>query len=324
MEPPDHRTQRAPDQTPDHATQATGLVAEGHGRVDGVVGRHHLALLEVAAFAHFAALLQLALLHHVAHGRTTLNDNEAVGLLNQHAQHRHGGLQVGAPEHAPPVGVLILDHGDRAHGLVALLELAVGIGGRGAAGRTGSRRLGAGVAHVHGRGQAARQQRGRGSQGAQVQSPHVYPPSGQSVASDCRDGPLPGISQNDKRLHRPCTPLAPSTTPTNPITPLHAPCRTPPPRLGPDGRDGPCVASNRRPSRSAWPWCWRSLALPTSMSVRRHCWQMCRAFVSATCPGTPTRSRRKRCACMRCCTKRRRMGPLAPCLPTSVPDTRSS
>src|SRR5690606_22756829 len=71
------------------AAATTGLAGEVHGWAHGVVGSDHLTLLEVAAGAALIATREIAFAHHVVHGPAALHDDEAVGLLDHQAQHRH-------------------------------------------------------------------------------------------------------------------------------------------------------------------------------------------------------------------------------------------
>src|SRR6266850_2019155 len=109
----------------ERGAHAAGIaLAEGDGRVHGVIGRHHLAFAEVAAGAHLARAVEVAFLAHVVHGGAALDHHEAVGFLHQHADQRHGRLHlVLIAQRVIPGRIAILDHGERAEGLGAALEL---------------------------------------------------------------------------------------------------------------------------------------------------------------------------------------------------------
>ena len=83
--------------------------------------RHHLPAAHVRALAQLAGLRELALLHDVLHADAPLDDDEAVRLLDHHANQAGRRLQAVAIQRLHDV-VLRLDDGQRAHRLVALLD----------------------------------------------------------------------------------------------------------------------------------------------------------------------------------------------------------
>jgi hypothetical protein len=120
LDAPGHGTQQPTaerSQCSPHVARA--FFAECDAGIQRKVGRHHLAFAEVAVVAQFTALLQRALLLHVLHGRAALHHHKAVGLLNQHAQLRHGGPKLVALHRSEPGGLLVFNHRDGAHALGA-------------------------------------------------------------------------------------------------------------------------------------------------------------------------------------------------------------
>ena len=119
MPPPTAPTQRPPrPRRPPEAAEAAAhaagvLVGEDDSRREDVVRRDHLALADVGLLAQLARVLQRALLHHVAHARAPLDDDEAVRLLDHQADQADRGAELVARE-APRHRVLGLDHGHRA------------------------------------------------------------------------------------------------------------------------------------------------------------------------------------------------------------------
>ena len=144
-------------------------VARAHDHFGGeaVISTDHLAFAEVAAGAQFAALLQVALLPHLTHGTTTVDDDEAVRLLNNQPQHRHrGGEVVGLRVGAIPLGTLVFNDGDGANRAVAFFQRLLRTFGIGTTGGTASERFGRIAARGRG-GDAGRKGEGSKARGQQ-------------------------------------------------------------------------------------------------------------------------------------------------------------
>jgi hypothetical protein len=97
------------------------------------VSRDHLAAAHVRSVAHLAGAGELPLLLKIAHAGAALDDDEAVGLLDHHADEAHRRGQFVARERGDDFA-LRLDDGHRAHRLVALLKPAVALAAVGAGG----------------------------------------------------------------------------------------------------------------------------------------------------------------------------------------------
>ena len=117
----------ARDATPEQAADGAGADAAGvvlgerdRGRQD-VIGRHHLAAADVGVGPQLARVGQRALLHRVLHADAAFHDDEAVGLLDHHADQAGRRLQVVGAQVAQDL-ILRLHHGHGAHRLVAALE----------------------------------------------------------------------------------------------------------------------------------------------------------------------------------------------------------
>src|SRR5687767_5280793 len=94
----------------DRAADAAGVAgAEIDGRIQGIVGRHHLALAEIAALARLAGAVEVALLLHRIHRLPALDHHEAVRLLDQHAKQRNRGLHLVLLHVVVPARVAVLD-----------------------------------------------------------------------------------------------------------------------------------------------------------------------------------------------------------------------
>src|SRR5262245_33261799 len=113
---------RWPPRPPMAAHAARIVLGEDDSRRHDEIRCCHLAASHVRALAQLAGLLERALLHHVLHADATLDDEEAVRLLDHEPEEPGRGSEAIARQHRQYVALRLHD-GERAHGPVTSLEV---------------------------------------------------------------------------------------------------------------------------------------------------------------------------------------------------------